>query len=44
MTDSLIKETSETSPAAQIADAKRLADEGVITADEFERLEAKALA
>jgi len=32
------------SPADQIADAKRLLDAGTISADEFARLKAKALA
>ncbi|WP_040794106.1 SHOCT domain-containing protein [Nocardia higoensis] len=39
-----IRETAGTSPAAQIADAKRLLAEGAITEQEFELLKAKALA
>ncbi|MFD6389539.1 SHOCT domain-containing protein [Nocardia sp. NPDC055029] len=41
--DSYIRETAGTSPAAQIADAKKLLDEGSITQAEFERLKARAL-
>ncbi|MGW5436260.1 SHOCT domain-containing protein [Nocardia asteroides] len=41
--DSYIRETAGTNPAAQIADAKRLLDEGSITQAEFEQLKAKAL-
>ncbi|WP_067858317.1 SHOCT domain-containing protein [Nocardia shimofusensis] len=39
-----IRETAGTSPAAQIADAKRLLAEGSISEQEFEVLKAKALA
>ena len=39
-----IRETAGTSPAAQIADAKRLLADGAITEPEFEVLKAKALA
>ncbi|GAB2661805.1 SHOCT domain-containing protein [Nocardia goodfellowii] len=39
-----IRDTAGTSPAAQIADAKRLLAEGTITAQEFDQLKAKALA
>ncbi|MCC3314203.1 PLDc N-terminal domain-containing protein [Nocardia africana] len=39
-----IKEVAGTSSAAQIADAKRLLDEGTITAQEFEQLKSRALA
>ncbi|MEV0248896.1 SHOCT domain-containing protein [Nocardia sp. NPDC050712] len=39
-----IRDTAGTSPAAQIADAKRLLAEGTITAPEFDQLKAKALA
>ncbi|UGT57703.1 SHOCT domain-containing protein [Nocardia asteroides] len=42
--DSYIRETAGTSPAAQIADAKKLFDEGSITQAEFEQLKNKALA
>ncbi|MFI9536685.1 hypothetical protein ACIG56_25970 [Nocardia fusca] len=38
-----IQQTAGTSPAAQIAEAKRLLAEGTITESEFERLEAKAM-
>lgn len=41
--DSYIRETAGTSPAAQIADAKKLLEEGSITQAEFEHLKAKAL-
>jgi predicted ferric reductase len=43
-TDSYIREVAGKSPAEQIADAKALLDSGTITADEFARLKAKALA
>lgn len=39
-----IRETAGTSPAAQIADAKRLLADGAISEQEFELLKAKALA
>ncbi|MFC8045719.1 SHOCT domain-containing protein [Nocardia sp. NPDC057353] len=39
-----IRETAGTSSAAQIADAKRLLDEGTISAEEFQQLKTKALA
>ncbi|WP_067650056.1 SHOCT domain-containing protein [Nocardia harenae] len=39
-----IRETAGTSSAAQIADAKKLLDEGTISAEEFEQLKSKALA
>jgi len=39
-----IRETAGTSPAAQIADAKRLLTDGAINEQEFELLKAKALA
>ncbi|WP_063007578.1 SHOCT domain-containing protein [Nocardia kruczakiae] len=42
--DAYIKEVAGTSSAAQIADAKRLLDEGTITAEEFDRLKTRALA
>ncbi|MET8796739.1 SHOCT domain-containing protein [Nocardia sp. NPDC004568] len=38
-----IQQTAGTSPAAQIAEAKRLLAEGTITESEFERLKAKAM-
>ncbi|MEU0544174.1 SHOCT domain-containing protein [Nocardia sp. NPDC005978] len=38
-----IRETAGTNPASQIADAKKLLDEGTISATEFEALKAKAL-
>ncbi|MFB7878004.1 SHOCT domain-containing protein [Nocardia sp. NPDC056064] len=41
--DHYIRETAGTSPAAQIADAKKLLDTGAISQDEFDRLKAKAL-
>lgn len=43
-TDAYIRNVAAKSPADQIADAKKLLDEGTITADEFEKLKAKALA
>ena len=43
-TDSYIREVAGKSPGEQIADAKALLDAGTITADEFARLKAKALA
>lgn len=43
-TDAYIREVASKSPAEQIADAKALLDAGTITADEFARLKAKALA
>lgn len=39
-----IKEAAGTNAAAQIADAKKLLDDGTISAAEFEQLKAKALA
>ncbi|MEV0354812.1 SHOCT domain-containing protein [Nocardia sp. NPDC050697] len=39
-----IRETAGTNSAAQIADAKRLLDEGTITAEEFQQLKSRALA
>ncbi|MFC4125677.1 SHOCT domain-containing protein [Nocardia rhizosphaerae] len=42
--DSYIRETAGTSPAAQIADAKKLLEEGSITQAEFDQLKSKALA
>ncbi|MEV6071222.1 SHOCT domain-containing protein [Nocardia sp. NPDC052001] len=39
-----IRDTAGTSPAAQIADAKRLLADGTITQQEFDHLKAKALA
>ncbi|MGA4791523.1 PLDc N-terminal domain-containing protein [Nocardia sp. AB354] len=39
-----IKEVAGTNSATQIADAKRLLDEGTITAQEFEQLKSRALA
>jgi len=42
--ESYIRQVAGKSPADQIADAKRLLDAGTITADEFARLKAKALA
>ena len=41
--EAYIKQVAGKSPAEQIADAKRLLDDGTITADEFARLKAKAL-
>lgn len=43
-TDAYIRHVAGKSPAEQIADAKALLDAGTITADEFARLKAKALA
>lgn len=43
-TDAYIRQTAQTSPASAIADAKKLHDQGVINADEFAQLKAKALA
>jgi predicted ferric reductase len=43
-TDSYIRDVAGKSPAEQIADAKSLLDAGTITAEEFARLKAKALA
>jgi ABC-type multidrug transport system fused ATPase/permease subunit len=43
-TDAYIKEVAGKSPAQHIAEAKALLDAGTITAAEFERLKAKALA
>ena len=42
--ESYIRQVAGKSPADQIADAKRLLDAGTITADEFARLKAKAMA
>jgi len=42
--ESYIRQLAGKSPADQIADAKRLLDAGTISADEFARLKAKALA
>jgi len=42
--ESYIRHVAGKSPADQIADAKRLLDAGTITADEYARLKAKALA
>ncbi|MFG3524441.1 PLDc N-terminal domain-containing protein [Nocardia nova] len=39
-----IKEVAGTNSATQIADAKRLLDEGTITTQEFEQLKSRALA
>jgi hypothetical protein len=41
--ETYIRQVAGKSPAEQIADAKRLLDDGTITADEFARLKAKAL-
>jgi ABC-type multidrug transport system fused ATPase/permease subunit len=41
--EAYVRQMGGKSPAEQIADAKRLLDEGTITADEFARLKAKAL-
>ena len=43
-TDKYIREVAGKSPADQISDAKTLLDAGTITAEEFARLKAKALA
>lgn len=43
-TDAYIRNVAGKSPADQIADAKALLDNGTISADEFARLKAKALA
>ena len=43
-TDSYIREIAGKSPADQISDAKALLDAGTITAEEFAKLKAKALA
>ncbi len=43
-TDTYIREVAGKSPAEQITEAKKLLDAGVINADEFARLKAKALA
>jgi hypothetical protein len=42
--ESYIRQVAGKSPADQIGEAKRLLDAGAITADEFARLKAKALA
>lgn len=43
--DSYVKETADSGDSAsQIADAKKLLDDGTITQDEFDSLKAKALA
>jgi hypothetical protein len=42
--ESYIRQVAGKSPADQIADAKRLLDAGTISADEYARLKAKALA
>lgn len=42
--ETYIRQVAGKSPADQIADAKRLLDAGTISADEFARLKAKALA
>ena len=42
--DAYIRTVAGTSPAQEIAAAKALRDAGTITADEYERLKAKALA
>jgi hypothetical protein len=42
--DNYIRSVAGKSPAEQIADAKALLDSGVINADEFAKLKAKALA
>jgi predicted ferric reductase len=43
-TETYIREVAGKSPAEQISEAKTLLDAGVINADEFARLKAKALA
>ena len=43
-TDAYIRQVAGKSPAEQIADAKALLDAGTISAEEFARLKAKALA
>ncbi len=43
-TDSYIRQVTAKSPAEQISDAKALLDAGTISADEFAKLKAKALA
>lgn len=43
-TDDYIRGIAAKSPAEQIADAKKLLDAGTITAEEFAKLKAKALA
>jgi hypothetical protein len=43
-TDAYIRQTAGSSPATHIAEAKALHDQGVIDADEYARLKAKALA
>lgn len=43
-TDAYIRGVAGKSPASHIAEAKALLDNGAITADEFARLKAKALA
>jgi hypothetical protein len=43
-TDAYIRQVAGKSPAEQIADAKALLDAGTISADEFAKLKAKALA
>ena len=42
--DAYIRDVAGKSPADHIADAKKLLDAGTITADEYARLKAKALA
>ena len=42
-TDAYIRQVAGKSPADQIADAKKLLDSGVISADEFAKLKGKAL-
>jgi hypothetical protein len=43
-TETYIRDVAGKSPAEQIADAKKLLDEGTLTAEEYARLKAKALA